>query len=95
MSFARDRLRSFVPSVAGLTAAVQQQNGRAAVSKHVGDKFVAGSADKGPGGGYGVRSHDIRCESLHHIAPMEYRNLFRTHALQRTGSIADYKVMYC
>jgi len=58
MPFARDRLRCFVPGVAGLTAAVQQQNGGASVAEHVGDKSVAGSTEEGRGGGDGVLGHD-------------------------------------
>ena len=58
MSFARDRMRCFVPGVAGLTAAVQQQNGGASVAEHVGDKSVAGSTEEGRGGGDGVLGHD-------------------------------------
>ena len=57
MTFARDLLRGFVPGVAGLAAAMQQQHGRAAVAEHVGDEFIAGGADEGRGGGSLVAGH--------------------------------------
>src|ERR1019366_10187492 len=40
MALARDLLRGFMPGVAGLAAAMQQQHGRAAVAEHVGDEFI-------------------------------------------------------
>jgi hypothetical protein len=46
MTFARDLLRGFVPGVAGLAAAMQQQHGRAAVAEHVGDESIAGDASR-------------------------------------------------
>jgi hypothetical protein len=57
MAFARDLFRGFVPGVAGLAAAMQQQHGRAAVAEHVGNEFVAGGADEGRGSGCGMPGH--------------------------------------
>jgi hypothetical protein len=50
MPLARDLLRGGAPGVACLAAAMQQQDGRAAVAEHVGNQLVAGGADEGRGG---------------------------------------------
>ena len=46
MTFGRDLFRGFLPCVAGLAAAMQQQHGGTPVAEHVGDELIAAAPMK-------------------------------------------------
>ena len=92
MSFARDRLRCIVPGVAGLTAAVQQQDGGASVAEHVGDKSVAGSSEEGRGGGDGMLGHD---HSWRKLSSSSRPWTMIVHSVRRTKLASFQSDVYC